>query len=60
MEDDDQIACIWATTFSDLQIWGKRDLDPALYIHRIATNPDFRGNKFVAQIVACAEQYARE
>ncbi|MFA5215706.1 GNAT family N-acetyltransferase [Sulfuricurvum sp.] len=55
---DGRIACIWATTFSDPQIWGDRD--SALYIHRIATNPDFRGNNLVAQIVAWAEQYARE
>ncbi|MDD2781481.1 MAG: GNAT family N-acetyltransferase, partial [Sulfuricurvum sp.] len=47
---DGEIACIWATTFSDPQIWGERDRDPALYIHRIATNPDFRGNNFVARI----------
>lgn len=26
----------------------------------IATNPDFRGNNFVARIVEWAEQYARE
>jgi ribosomal protein S18 acetylase RimI-like enzyme len=56
---DGHIACIWATTFSDSQIWGERDSDPALYIHRIATNPDFRGNNFVSRIVEWAEQYAR-
>ena len=57
---DGRIACIWATTFNDPQIWGERDRDPSLYIHRIATNPDFRGNNFVAQIVTWAELYARE
>lgn len=57
---DDQIACIWATTFSDPQIWGERNGDPAVYIHRIATNSDFRGNHFVKRIVEWAEQYARE
>jgi ribosomal protein S18 acetylase RimI-like enzyme len=57
---DGRIACIWATTFSDPQIWGERNHDPALYIHRIATNPDFRGNNFVECIVEWAEQYARE
>jgi RimJ/RimL family protein N-acetyltransferase len=57
---DGCIACIWATTFSDPQIWGERDCDPSVYIHRIATNPDFRGNDFVARIVEWAEQYARE
>jgi ribosomal protein S18 acetylase RimI-like enzyme len=60
MTIDGRIACIWATTFNDFQIWGERDRDASLYIHRIATNPDFRGNDFVAQIVAWAEQYARE
>lgn len=51
-------ACVWATTFSDPQIWGKRDNDPAIYIHRIATNPEFGGNNLVAKIVKWAEQYA--
>jgi hypothetical protein len=40
---DGKIACIWATTFYDPQIWEERNDDPAVYIHRIATNPDFRG-----------------
>ena len=31
---DGRIACIWTTTFSDPQIWGERDRDPALYIHQ--------------------------
>ncbi len=57
---DGRIACIWATTFSDPQIWGERDSDPAVYIHRIATNPTFRGNNFVARIIEWAQLYARE
>lgn len=56
---DGRIACIWATTFNDPQIWRERDCDPAIYIHRIATNPDFRGNNFVTTIVHWAEQYAQ-
>lgn len=54
----DQIACVWAVTFNDLQIWEERDNDPSIYIHRIATNPDFRGRKFVQQIVEWASGYA--
>lgn len=57
---DGKIACIWATTFSDEQIWGKRNSDAAVYIHRIATNPDFRGKNFIAIIVAWAKAYAAE
>lgn len=57
---DDQVACVWATTFTDPQIWEERNEDPAVYIHRIATNPDFRGQNFVLHIVAWAKQYARD
>lgn len=55
---DDNIACIWATTFTDPQIWEEKNNDPAIYIHRIATNPDFRGQNLVGQIVEWAKQYA--
>ena len=57
---NNEIACVWAITFSDEQIWEERNADPAIYIHRIATNPDFRGNNFVAEIVKWAKEYAKE
>ncbi|MGN6178792.1 MAG: GNAT family N-acetyltransferase [Mucilaginibacter sp.] len=55
---DGQIACVWATTFSDEQIWEEKNKDAAVYIHRIATNPDFRGQNFVGKIVGWAKEYA--
>jgi len=55
---DQKIACIWAITFTDPQIWGEKDKDAAIYIHRIATNPDFRGQNFVLKIVEWAKKYA--
>jgi GNAT superfamily N-acetyltransferase len=55
---DNEIACVWAITFSDPQIWEERNNDPAIYIHRIATNPKFRGQKFVTKIVEWAREYA--
>jgi GNAT superfamily N-acetyltransferase len=55
---DDTIACVWATTFTDPQIWEERNNDPAIYMHRIATNPQFRGQNLVAHIVAWAKLYA--
>ncbi|AOM78442.1 GNAT family N-acetyltransferase [Pedobacter steynii] len=57
---NDEIACIWATTFSDEQIWGEKNNDAAIYIHRIATNPNFRGKNFIAIIVDWAKKYAAE
>ena len=55
---DDKIACIWATTFDDPQIWEDRNADPAVYIHRIATNPEFRGNNLVGHLVKNVVVYA--
>ncbi|WP_394674460.1 GNAT family N-acetyltransferase [uncultured Chryseobacterium sp.] len=40
------------------QIWKERNEDPALYIHRIATDPDFRGQNLVTEIVRWAKEYA--
>jgi RimJ/RimL family protein N-acetyltransferase len=56
---DGQIACVWAITFNDPEIWEERDADAAIYIHRIATNPDFRGYNFVGTIAEWAKQYAK-
>ncbi|HEY0030823.1 MAG TPA: GNAT family N-acetyltransferase [Bacteroidia bacterium] len=56
---DGEIACVWATTYSDPQIWEERNADAAIYIHRIATNPDFRGKNFVSMIVEWAKEFAK-
>jgi len=56
---DNEVACVWATTFSDEQIWEERNKDSAIYIHRIATNPDFRGQNFVLLITEWAKEYAK-
>jgi ribosomal protein S18 acetylase RimI-like enzyme len=58
MIDNNKVACVWATTFTDPLIWEERNDDPAVYIHRIATNPDCRGKNLVLQIVEWAKEYA--
>jgi GNAT superfamily N-acetyltransferase len=55
---DDRIACNWAITFEDKQIWQERDKGDSIYIHRIATHPDFRGRRYIDDIVAWARDYA--
>jgi ribosomal protein S18 acetylase RimI-like enzyme len=57
---DGQIACVFAITFTDPFIWAEKDKDPAIYIHRIATNPSFRGNGYVKHIVEWARKFAKE
>jgi RimJ/RimL family protein N-acetyltransferase len=55
---DGQIACVWATTFKDPLIWKERDQDPSVYLHRITTDPNFRGNNYVKEILFWAINYA--
>lgn len=55
-----ELACIWAITFSDPQIWEDSNDDSAIYIHRIATNPKYRGQDLVARIVDWAKVYCAE
>lgn len=55
---NEHIACNWAITFNDREIWGEMDKDDSIYIHRIATSPAFRGNRFIDAIVAWAKPYA--
>lgn len=54
------IACNWAITFHDKEIWGEKDKNDSIYIHRITTNPEMRGNRYVDRIVDWAKAYARQ
>lgn len=56
---NEEIACIFSIAFSDPLIWKERGREPAVYIHRIAVNPGFRGQKFVPKIVDWAKDYAK-
>lgn len=55
---NDQIACNWAITFNDKEIWDEKDSNNSIYIHRIATHPTFRSNRFIDIIVLWAKEYA--
>jgi hypothetical protein len=57
---DNTIACNWAVTFSDPEIWEEKDRGDAIYIHRICNNPAFRGNRFIDKIVEWAVSYTRQ
>jgi len=56
---NEQIACIWATTLNDEMIWGNENKEPSLYIHRIATNPEFRGRNLVKTLIAWANEFGK-
>ena len=55
-----QVACIWAITYNDAEIWEEKENDDAIYLHRIATNPECRGNNFVQVIADWAQKFAKD
>jgi ribosomal protein S18 acetylase RimI-like enzyme len=55
----DLIAGVYALTFDDAILWRERSADPAIYVHRIAIDPAFRGQGCVKRIVAWARDYCR-
>ena len=57
--DDDQIACFFSIALNDRLVWDERDAEPAVYLHRIVTNPAFRGRGYVKHIVDWAEAFGR-
>ena len=48
---DDVVVCVFAVTFNDFIIWGDRDKETSIYLHRIVTKPGFRGNGYVKNII---------
>jgi len=48
---ENKTACIFSLSFDDAIIWGDDERNHAsIYIHRIVTDPEFRGNNFVTYI----------
>jgi ribosomal protein S18 acetylase RimI-like enzyme len=60
MTEDEQVACVFSVVYSDPVIWKEKDLDDAIYLHRIATNPEFKGRNFISRIVQWSKEHARE
>lgn len=60
IQEGDETACIFSVAYDDPFIWGERSSDAAMYIHRIVTNPDFRGRGYVRSIVEWTRTHAYE
>ena len=51
--------CIFSLCFSDPIIWGERDKNDAIYLHRFVVNPAFKGQKHVEKIIKWAINFAK-
>ena len=52
------IACVFSIQFSDPHIWGQKDKEEAVYLHRIVTNPQFKGLHLFENVKAFATAIA--
>lgn len=59
IEDEGVISATFVLTFNDAVIWKEADLEPSVYIHRIATHPGFRGRNYVQKIVDWCVDFAK-
>ena len=58
--ENDEVACTFLVAFKNPTLWNDNGSDKAIYLHRIATNPKFRGRSYVQKIVDWAVIYAKE
>jgi ribosomal protein S18 acetylase RimI-like enzyme len=53
---DNQIALIFSVLYSDPVIWRHHEKGNAVYLHRIAVHPDFKGQKLFGKVLQWALQ----
>lgn len=58
--EDGVVACTFLIAFNNVTLWNDNGSDQSIYIHRVATNPNFRGQNYVQKIVDWAVNYAQE
>ncbi|MEO8574773.1 MAG: GNAT family N-acetyltransferase [Pyrinomonadaceae bacterium] len=57
--EDGEVACIFSVAYADPIIWGENSHESAIYIHRIVTNPEFRGKGYVRSVTDWAREHAQ-
>lgn len=60
MVEQGEIIGIFSLIPSDPIIWGDKDQNDALYLHRVMTNPNFRGRNLVGDMIEYAAKYTHE
>lgn len=55
-----EIVCVLSVQYNDPVIWKEKDIDPAIYLHRIAVNPNHKGNRMMERIRDWAIEHAKK
>jgi ribosomal protein S18 acetylase RimI-like enzyme len=58
---DGDIACVFTVAYSDPVIWPSSEGEgEAIYLHRITTNPAYKGRNMVQYIIAWSKEHCKE
>jgi ribosomal protein S18 acetylase RimI-like enzyme len=57
---DREIICIFSIQLSDPFIWREKDMNNAIYLHRIVVNPKYKGQKQFQKVLIWAMQFAKQ
>jgi ribosomal protein S18 acetylase RimI-like enzyme len=57
--EDDQIIAIFSLTLSDPIIWGEKDQNDAMYLHRVMTSANARGRNLVGTMIEWSAEYVK-
>ncbi|MES2679578.1 MAG: GNAT family N-acetyltransferase [Bacteroidota bacterium] len=61
LDSTETIVCVFSVMYADPVIWGAQsDKEPAVYLHRIAVNPLFKGKKIMTLIKTWALIHAKQ
>lgn len=54
-----EIICLFSIQYNDPFIWRERDQDDAIYLHRIVTNPNLKGQRLFETVLTWTIQLAK-
>lgn len=60
IKDGNMIVGVFSVMYNDPIIWGERDKDPAVYLHRIAANPVCKGKGLMRIIKDWTSEHAKQ
>lgn len=58
--EGEKILCLFSIQHNDPFIWQDKDQNDAIYLHRIVTNPNFKGQRLFEKVLNWAFKFAKQ
>lgn len=60
IEYEKDILCVFSIQYNDPYIWQAKDQCDAIYLHRIVTNPNYKGQRLFEKVLNWVVQFAEQ